>query len=103
MAHVSTFIVIDDMVYMSYYANTKEPSEDPKNQTARFVYAPIDDIDNKFYEICQKFYDINLNDFTVQGIRCVSKKVCSVQFHPEAGPGPHDSTYIFEDFLKLCE
>jgi carbamoyl-phosphate synthase small subunit len=46
---------------------------------------------------------LNLNDFTVQGIRCVDKKVCSVQFHPEAGPGPHDSTYIFEDFLKLCE
>ena len=51
MAHVSTFIVIDDMVYMSYYANTKEPSEDPKNQTARFVYAPIDDIDNKTFHI----------------------------------------------------
>ena len=30
MAHVSTFIVVDSMVYMTYYANTKEPSEDPK-------------------------------------------------------------------------
>lgn len=37
MAHVSTFIVIGDTVYMTYYANTKEPSEDPKNQTARLV------------------------------------------------------------------
>ena len=46
MAHVSTFIVIDGYVYMTYYANTKEPSEDPKNQTARLVYAPIDDMDN---------------------------------------------------------
>ncbi len=49
MAHVSTFIVIDDVVYMTYYANTKEPSEDPKNQTARLVYAPVDDIENKTY------------------------------------------------------
>ena len=49
MAHVSTFIVIDGYVYTSYYANTKEPSEDPKNQTARLVYAPIDDIDNKTF------------------------------------------------------
>lgn len=49
MAHVSTFIVIDGIVYMTYYANTKEPSEDPKNQTARLVYAPIDDLDNKTF------------------------------------------------------
>ena len=44
MAHVSTFIVDKDMVYMTYYANTKEPSEDPKNQTARLAYAPKDDM-----------------------------------------------------------
>lgn len=49
MAHVSTFAVIDGTVYMTYYANTKEPSEDPKNQTARLVYAPADDIDNKTF------------------------------------------------------
>ncbi len=49
MAHVSTFIVVDGMVYMTYYANTKEPSEDPKNQTARLVYAPADDIENKTF------------------------------------------------------
>ncbi|HIX92706.1 MAG TPA: hypothetical protein H9681_07500 [Firmicutes bacterium] len=49
MAHVSTFIVIDGFVYMTYYANTKEPSEDPKNQTARLVWAPLSDLDNKTY------------------------------------------------------
>lgn len=49
MAHVSTFIVVDGMVYMTYYANTKEPSEDPKNQTARLVYAPVDDMENKTF------------------------------------------------------
>lgn len=42
MAHVSTFLVVDGMIYMTYYANTKEPSEDPKNQTARLAYAPMD-------------------------------------------------------------
>ena len=49
MAHVSTFIVVDKTVYMTYYANTKEPSENPENQTARLVYAPVDDIENKTY------------------------------------------------------
>lgn len=45
---------------------------------------------------------INLNDFTIQGIRAASKKIYSVQFHPEAGPGPNDSSYIFDDFLALA-
>lgn len=58
MAHVSTFIVIDDTVYMSYYANTKEPSENPYNQTARFVYAPVNDIENKTYLDLQTTGDI---------------------------------------------
>lgn len=61
MAHVSTFIVVGDMVYMTYYANTKEPSEDPKNQTARLVYAPINDIENK------TFLDIQTTGDTVGG------------------------------------
>jgi len=43
MAHVSTFIVVGDTVYVTYYANTKEPSEDPKNQTARLTYAKLDE------------------------------------------------------------
>lgn len=42
MAHVSTFLVIRDTLCMTYYANTREPSEDPKNQTARLAYASID-------------------------------------------------------------
>lgn len=49
MAHVSTFRVIDGIVYMTYYANTKEPSENPENQTARLVFAPIDDLDSKTF------------------------------------------------------
>lgn len=61
MAHVSTFLVVDGTIYMSYYANTKEPSEDPKNQTARLVYAPIDDIENK------TFIDLQTTGDTVGG------------------------------------
>ena len=49
MAHVSTFIVVGEYVYMTYYANVNAPAEDPTSQTARFVYAPIDDIDNKTF------------------------------------------------------
>lgn len=49
MAHVSTFIVIDGTVYMTYYANIHDPSEDPTSQTARLVYAPLDDIENKTF------------------------------------------------------
>ena len=58
MAHVSTFIVIDGIVYTSYNANTKDPLEDPQNQTARFVYAPIDDIDNKTFIDLQTTGDV---------------------------------------------
>ncbi|MGN0177928.1 MAG: YgjV family protein [Monoglobaceae bacterium] len=49
MAHVSTFTVINDVIYMTYYANTKEPSEDPNNQTARLVYCPVNDLESKTF------------------------------------------------------
>lgn len=44
---------------------------------------------------------INLNDNTIEGIRLKGKKAFSVQYHPEACPGPHDSRYLFDDFVKL--
>ncbi|HCV37004.1 MAG TPA: carbamoyl phosphate synthase small subunit [Acidimicrobiaceae bacterium] len=44
---------------------------------------------------------VNLNDQTVEGISCQSFPAFSVQYHPEAGPGPHDSRYLFEDFEHL--
>ena len=42
---------------------------------------------------------LNLNDNTVEGIRLTGKPVFSVQYHPEACPGPHDSRYLFDDFV----
>jgi len=44
---------------------------------------------------------INTNDGTNEGIRCVNKPFSSVQFHPEACPGPLDAAYLFDDFLSL--
>ena len=58
MAHVSTFVVADGYVFMSYYANTKAPDEDPKNQTARLVYAPLADIEDKTFLDLQTTGDI---------------------------------------------
>ena len=43
---------------------------------------------------------VHLNDHTVAGIRMKSKNVFSVQYHPEASPGPHDSEYLFDQFIE---
>jgi carbamoyl-phosphate synthase small subunit len=44
---------------------------------------------------------INLNDQSIEGLRVKGKKAFSVQYHPESSPGPHDSRYLFDDFIKL--
>lgn len=46
---------------------------------------------------------LNLYDGTVEGIRCVDVPAFSVQYHPEASPGPHDSRYLFEVFVQMME
>ena len=46
---------------------------------------------------------MNLNDQTVEGLRFKTFKGMSVQFHPEASPGPHDSHYLFDEFLTMLD
>ena len=43
---------------------------------------------------------VNLNDDTIEGIEIEGKKAFSVQYHPESSPGPHDSRYLFDQFIK---
>ncbi|UEG49678.1 glutamine-hydrolyzing carbamoyl-phosphate synthase small subunit [Ferruginibacter lapsinanis] len=44
---------------------------------------------------------LNLNDDSIEGIRIKGKPAFSVQYHPEATPGPHDSRYLFDDFISM--
>jgi carbamoyl-phosphate synthase small subunit len=46
---------------------------------------------------------INLNDGSIEGIRLKNKPAFSVQYHPEATPGPHDSRYLFDDFMAMMQ
>lgn len=46
---------------------------------------------------------INLNDDTIEGIKVKGHKAFSVQFHPESSPGPHDSRYLFDEFIELIK
>lgn len=45
----------------------------------------------------------NLNDNVIEGMSLIDKDAFSVQYHPEAGPGPHDSRYLFSQFLELMD
>jgi carbamoyl-phosphate synthase small subunit len=46
---------------------------------------------------------LNLNDGTVEGLRMLDVPAFCVQYHPEAGPGPHDSLYLFREFAALMD
>ncbi len=46
---------------------------------------------------------VNLNDGTLEGFRCLDVPAFGIQYHPEAGPGPHDSSYLFDRFADLID
>jgi carbamoyl-phosphate synthase small subunit len=50
-----------------------------------------------------KVTHINLNDETLEGVRCKNRPAFSVQYHPEASPGPHDSRYLFKEFIDMMD
>ena len=59
-------------------------------------------VDPKLFERPEfEFTHVNLNDGTVEGFRMRDRPVISVQYHPEASPGPHDSHYLFDEFITL--
>ena len=60
-------------------------------------------VDNKSTMNDVEVTAINLNDKTVEGIRHKKHPLFSVQYHPEAAPGPHDSDYLFGEFLELMK
>ena len=64
------------------------------------VDAPVGEIiDTEFGRV--QVSHVCLNDNVVEGLRCLDVPAFSVQYHPEASPGPHDSRYLFDDFVAL--
>jgi len=58
-------------------------------------------VDAASVEHCFAITHINVNDGTVEGMAHNNKPIFSVQYHPEANPGPHDSRYLFDQFVKM--
>ena len=64
------------------------------------VDAPLDSISETPYGRVEVSH-IGLNDNVVEGLRCLDRPAFSVQYHPEAAAGPHDSAYLFDRFVAL--
>ena len=58
-------------------------------------------VDSKFGKVAVTH--VSLNDQSIEGLACMDQPVFSVQYHPEASPGPHDSAYLFSEFVQLME
>ncbi len=69
------------------------------SQNHGFAVAATDIENNENVELTH----VNLNDNTVEGLRIKNKPAFSVQYHPEAAPGPQDSRYLFDDFINLIK
>lgn len=56
---------------------------------------------SKIDESVAKVSHVNINDNSIEGLRYPGKNVFTVQFHPEASPGPQDTEYLFDEFIKM--
>ena len=76
--------------------NIKTDKAEVTSQNHGFGISELDVRNNSKVEVTH----INLNDQTIEGIKLVDKNCFSVQYHPESSPGPHDSRYLFDDFIN---
>ncbi len=79
--------------------NLKSGKSEITSQNHGFNVSPFEGKDFKNLEVTH----INLNDDTIEGIERTDVPAFSVQYHPEASPGPHDSRYLFEQFVELIK
>jgi len=77
--------------------NLKTGKSEITSQNHGFNISREDSESNENVEITH----VHLNDNTVAGIKLKNKPAFSVQYHPESSPGPHDSRYLFDDFIAL--
>jgi carbamoyl-phosphate synthase small subunit len=66
------------------------------------VDAPLDKVSDTPFGRAEVSH-VCLNDDVVEGLRCLDVPAFSVQYHPEAAAGPHDSAYLFDRFTDLME
>ena len=79
--------------------NLKSGKGEITSQNHGFAIDKDDTRNNKNIEITH----MHLNDDTIAGIKIKNKKCFSVQYHPEASAGPHDSSYLFDEFIELIK
>ena len=79
--------------------NLKTGKGEITSQNHGFAINRKDTEENKNIEITH----LHLNDDTIAGIRHKNKDCFSVQFHPEASAGPHDSSYLFDEFVQMIK
>ena len=79
--------------------NTVTGLSEISTQNHGFAVDPEKIKENKALEVTH----INLNDGSIEGFRMIGRPVFSVQYHPEATPGPHDSRYLFDDFINAMK